>query len=115
MLPPIVSISTLPPTLPNSTEPELFETIAKGNDVLIERIVSTGHTTPDGFWYEQETDEWVLLLQGAATLLFDHNEGETLVLMAGQAILIPARRRHRVVFTSSAPPCIWLAVHGKLS
>jgi cupin 2 domain-containing protein len=34
--------------------------------VRIERIVSTGQSTPEDQTYKQESDEWVLLLTGAA-------------------------------------------------
>lgn len=91
---------------------EVFEKLATG-DVLIERIVSHGHQTPDGEWYDQEKDEWVVLLQGNARLAYaDGTEEE---LKAGDFLLLPAHKKHRVNFTSTTPPCIWLAVHGRLS
>ncbi|OWY23990.1 cupin domain-containing protein [Sphingobacteriales bacterium UPWRP_1] len=101
-----------PDELPGSQQPELFEPLLKGKNILIERIISNGQQTPPDFWYEQQTDEWVMLLSGKATLLFDHDEGQTLEMNTGEWVFIPALRRHRVVFTSQQPPCIWLAVHG---
>jgi len=77
----------------------------------VERIVSRGHVTPDGEWYDQEKPEWVALLQGEAMLLFAEPE-ETMELVAGDWVYIPARRRHRVISTTAAPPCVWVAVHG---
>ena len=75
----------------------------------IERIVSTGQTTPPGQWYDQPADEWVALLAGRATLRL---EGGALVELApGDWLLIPAHVRHRVEATSADPPCVWLAVH----
>jgi cupin 2 domain-containing protein len=50
----------------------------------------------------------VIVLQGAAELLFDD---ETIRMKTGDAILIPARRKHRVEATTSDPPTVWLAVH----
>lgn len=87
---------------------ELFEKLAQGKDVLIERIVSYGHTTPDDYWYNQEKDEWIILFQGEAAILFD--DGNEINLKSGDYLLIPKHKKHRVIKTSS--PCIWLAVHG---
>jgi cupin 2 domain-containing protein len=75
----------------------------------IERIVSTGQTTPPGQWYDQTGDEWVALLAGRATLRFE--DGAFVELAPGDWLLIPAHVRHRVEATSADPPCVWLAVH----
>lgn len=95
----------IPAELPN----EFFETLTEGHNVRIERIVSRGHTTPAGQWYEQDEDEWVLLISGAATLAI---EGETdpVRLAPGDHILLPARRRHRVLWTDPATDTVWVAV-----
>jgi cupin 2 domain-containing protein len=77
--------------------------------VRIERILSSGHTTPDGEFYDQPNNEWVVLLQGEAELAYD--DGSTRRLSAGDHLLIPAHERHRVTHTSTEPPCVWLAVH----
>ena len=91
---------------------ELCEEWAAGPAARVERIFSTGQASPPGFWYDQERDEWVALLSGAATLLFA--DGERVELAAGDALLIPARTRHRVERTSADPPCVWVAVHADL-
>ncbi len=103
------NLFSLPETLP---EEEVFEDLLPGSPVRIERIISTGQVTPDGIWLRQEMDEWVVLLQGHAAL--EYEDGRRSELDRGDWILIPAYTRHRVVFTSSSPPCVWLAVHGKL-
>ena len=90
--------------LPN----ELFQTILAAAHVHIERIVSHGHASPAGFWYDQEEDEWVIVLQGAARLQF---ENEIVELKPGDFVNIPAHHRHRVEWTAPAEPTIWLAVH----
>ncbi len=92
-------------------EHELFEPLVDGAGVLIERIVSSGHVTPQGHWYDQARDEWVVVLQGSAKLAWE--DGRTRALSPGDFLLIPAHERHRVMETSSDPPCIWLAVHGR--
>ncbi len=80
--------------------------------IAIERIVSSGQASPEGFWYNKERDEWVALLQGKARLAWKN--GRTLDMEAGDWVLIPAGEEHRVEKTSQTPPCIWLAVHGNM-
>lgn len=106
----MANIFDLPSSLPNQ---ELFKSLFATENLLIERIVSTGQITPPGEWYDQEQDEWVILLQGEACLTyFDSSE---IKLKAGDYIFIQAHQKHRVEYTSSKPPCIWLAIHGKLN
>ena len=104
----MANIFNLPPSVPTE---ELFETLLSTEGVLIERIISTGQTTPPGEWYDQEHDEWVILLQGEAEL--SYADGSGIKLGSGDYVFIPARCQHRVEYTSSEPPCIWLAVHLK--
>ncbi len=78
--------------------------------VKIERIVSTGQASPAGFWYDQPWAEWVVLLSGSAGLRFD-GEADVRVLRAGDHVLIPARKKHRVEWTEASRATIWLAVH----
>jgi len=89
---------------------ELVELIAGGREVAIERIVSTGQETPAGEWLQQERDEWVVLLDGDAELSFD--DGARMRLGSGDYVVIAAGQRHRVEWTRTDPPCIWLAVHA---
>ena len=91
---------------------ERFDVLADGGAVCIERIVSAGHTTPPDTWYDQARDEWVVLLQGEASVEFE--DGGVVRLGPGDHLLIPAHDRHRVASTSREPPCIWLAVHADL-
>jgi cupin 2 domain-containing protein len=97
---------------PGNSKDERFDEIRRSGSILIERIVSTGQATPEGEWYDQEQDEWVILLQGRATLRFE--SGETAEFAAGDHLFIPAHCRHRVEKTSACPPCFWIAVHGNL-
>ena len=105
------NIFSLPNMLPKSSEKECFEPLLKNDNILIERIISTGQITPTNEWYEQENAEWVVLLQGEAKILFDSAEGEIISLQKGDYLFIEAMRKHRVVFTSLDEPCVWLAVH----
>jgi cupin 2 domain-containing protein len=96
----------LPSELPN----ELVEALAGSALVRVERIVSLGHASPEGFWYDQDRDEFVALLSGAARLRFEGDD-RPVEMRPGDWLAIPARRRHRVEWTDPATPSVWLAVH----
>ena len=76
----------------------------------VERIVSRGHASPADFWYDQPEQEWVLLLSGAARLLFE-GEAEPVEMKPGDHLLIPAHRRHRVQWTAAGVDTVWVAIH----
>lgn len=86
---------------------ELTETLAQGKHCRVERIVSLGHASPADFWYDQDEHELVVVLRGAARLQFSDGPVE---LAPGDWINIPARRRHRVDWTTPDVPTVWLAV-----
>jgi len=88
---------------------EVFEDLLRVPGLRIERIVSTGQVSPPGFWYEQDWDEWVLVLQGQARLEIE-SQGEAVVLNPGDHRWLPRGCRHRVAYTAP-DPTIWLAVH----
>lgn len=92
-------------------EPEKFSEIFNGK-IRIEKILSSGHTTEEGKWYDQAEDEWVILLSGIAILEFEDNS--IIEMKPGDYIFIPAHKKHRVTFTSKEPSCLWLAIHGNL-
>jgi cupin 2 domain-containing protein len=89
---------------------EITDVLADAREVRIERIVSTGQVTPEGEWYDQDTGEWVLVVAGAARLRIEGEERD-LDLAEGDWVLLPAHCRHRVTWTQSEPPTVWLAVH----
>lgn len=88
-------------------EEEQFDLILKSPNCRIDRIVSAGHCSPEGFWYDQENDEFVLLVQGEAVLEF---EDRTVTLKAGDYLHIPKNCKHRLKHSSVDPVCIWLCV-----
>ncbi|WP_146396712.1 cupin domain-containing protein [Planctomycetes bacterium CA13] len=94
--------------LPASLAEELVTTIAQGDHVRIERIVSTGHRSPPEYWYDQPELEWVIVLKGHATLEFE--AGKQTPMGPGDHILITAHTKHRVESTSDDEPTVWLAV-----
>jgi cupin 2 domain-containing protein len=89
---------------------ELLTTLHRVNGLRIERIVSHGHASPPGFWYDQDEHEWVIVLQGAAAIQFE-DESEAVRLQPGTYLNIPAHARHRVLSTSPTEKTIWLAIH----
>ena len=89
---------------------ERFDALLDCPGLRIERIVSAGQASPQGFWYDQPEDEWVVLLSGSAGLRFE-DEAEARKLEPGDWLLIPARRKHRVEWTDATQPSVWLAVH----
>jgi cupin 2 domain-containing protein len=91
---------------------ETIETLLESGEFTLERIVSTGQATPEGKWYDQERDEWVILLSGGAGLFFE-GEDEVKVLGSGDYLLIPAHSRHRVEWTDKRVPTVWLALYYK--
>lgn len=99
--------------VPERLPEELFTTLCRSGNrsgpVRFERIVSTGQASPEGFWYDQDWDEFVLVVQGAAGLQIE-GEAERRLGPGGWA-MIPARTRHRVAWTAPDRPTIWLAVH----
>lgn len=103
-------ISNLFAEIPDDMKEEDFQEILSRPGLEIERIVSRGHRSPEDFWYDQDRDEWVLLVQGSAGLLFE-GEPSPVALKPGDHVLIPAHRRHQVAWTSASEDTIWLAVH----
>jgi cupin 2 domain-containing protein len=89
---------------------EAFTTLVDRPGMRIERITSTGQATPEGEWYDQDTDEWVLLVEGAARLRIEGESEDRAVSEAGW-ILLPAHCRNRVTWARPEPPTVWLAVH----
>jgi cupin 2 domain-containing protein len=96
--------------IPAELPEELVEVLAGSDDVRIERIISRGHASPAGFWYDQAWNEWVVLLSGAARLAL-RDPDEEVSLEPGDYLLMPAHRRHRVIETAADRDTIWLAVH----
>ncbi|MDD3118910.1 MAG: cupin domain-containing protein [Victivallales bacterium] len=93
--------------IPEHLPEELFERLGGNDRVRIERIVSDGHASPPGFWYDQEQTEWVMVLAGSAVLRC--GEDEPVTLRPGDWLELPPHCRHRVERT--APRTVWLAIH----
>ena len=89
---------------------EILENILQTDQFKIERIISRGHSTADGKWYDQDKNEWVMVLKGSAGLLFEGND-KAVIMKTGDYINIPAHRKHRVEWTEPEEETIWLAIH----
>ena len=97
--------------IPENAPEELITELLKAEGVRIKRIVSFGQSSPEGFWYDQTESEWVLLLEGSATLEFE--KGDAVDLKPGDHLNIPAGQRHRVEKTDQNDRTVWLAVFTK--
>ena len=104
-----MTVRNLYADIPEALDKELFETLATGSNLRIERIVSCGQSSPEEGWHEQDNDEWVLLLQGASVIAYPH--GSEVTLREGDYLHIPAHCRHRVKWTDPDRATIWLAIH----
>ncbi|MGK9477780.1 cupin domain-containing protein [Melioribacter sp. OK-6-Me] len=94
--------------IPDKIPDEIFEEILRTDKLRIERIISKGQKSPEGFWYDQDENEFVLLLKGYARLEFE--DGKKVELREGDYLIIPSRLKHRVDKTSAEKETIWLAI-----
>ena len=94
--------------LPKHPATEIFDDLVRSSTVRIERIVSKGHRSPETGWYDQDEHEWVIVMQGKATLAFD--DGSVCHLSEGDYINIPAHTKHKVSWTDPDNLTVWLAV-----
>ncbi|WP_415398672.1 Nif11 domain/cupin domain-containing protein [Synechococcus sp. W4D4] len=88
---------------------ERTDVLASGQHWRLERIHSCQASSPAEGWYDQEDSEWVLVLQGSASLQFEDEELPR-DLCVGDALLIAPHRRHRVTATDPDPGTVWLAL-----
>ncbi|WP_456393854.1 cupin domain-containing protein [Nitratifractor sp.] len=83
---------------------ERFDTLLEHKNIKIIRILSSDDLHHD--LYDQEEDEWVVLLEGSARLEVD---GKELTLRRGESLFLPAHTPHRILSTERGT--LWLAVH----
>ncbi len=96
-------------SIPDKLDEEVFDRLIQNNKVKIERIISKGHISPESGWYDQDQDEWVIVLKGQALIAFE--SGEEVGLKEGGYVNIPAHTKHKVKWTNPKTETIWLAVH----
>ncbi len=93
--------------IPEKAAQEVITELLTAKKVRIERIVSFGQGSPDGFWYDQPENEWVLLLEGSAQIQIEERH---VAMRSGDYLYIPARTRHRVEKTAEKDRTVWLTV-----
>ncbi len=103
------TISNIFDSIPDVFENEIVDCLVQDKQLKIERIVSKGHTSPASGWYDQQLDEWVIVIQGEAIVAFD--DGSEVTLKAGAHMSIPAHTKHRVIWTDPMQETVWIAVH----
>jgi cupin 2 domain-containing protein len=96
--------------IPSNLPHELAQTLTETQNVRIERIISRGQASAEGFWFDQDRHEWVILLRGAARVRFE-GDSAAIDLLPGDYLDLPAHKRHRVEWTDPDQPTVWLAVH----
>lgn len=95
--------------IPHDLSEEFVEKVLSTPAVRIERIISNGQSSPDGFWYDQDEHEWVVVLSGQALVQLEGCK-KLVNLLPGDTLHLPAHTKHRIESTDSAQPTIWLAV-----
>lgn len=92
--------------LPRTGDAELTEALVTRRGLRFERIISRGHASPPGFWYDQDQHEFVFLVAGHAELEFE--DRPLLALGPGDWVQIDAHVRHRVRATAPDVDTVWL-------
>jgi len=95
--------------IPKPSKEEFVQTILTNTTLKIQRIVSNGHISPKEGWYKAKTDEWVILLEGEATLSFKN--ANDVQLIVGDFLNIEANSEHKVSWTKENCNTVWLVVH----
>ncbi len=95
--------------IPQKFDEEIFEDLIRSDKIRIERIVSKGHISPNDFWYNQEENEWVIIIKGEARIKF-HDGEKIFHLSEGDYLNIPRHTKHRVEWTDLSQETIWVAV-----
>lgn len=100
------------PNISLSDSVESFEDIFENENFRIEKIYSSGQSTPIGEWLKEEVNEFVLLVEGSASIIFKENNQE-IHLNEGDYFIIPKNTEHRVEKTDSETITTWLTIHFK--
>ena len=104
----MITLGTIFEPIADSRNDELFVPLLERAGFKLEQIISYGQASDPGSWYDQDGDEWVLLVRGEAVLEFKR---ERINLKEGDYIMIPAHEKHRVA--SCSQDALWLALHVK--
>jgi cupin 2 domain-containing protein len=80
--------------------------VARLGGIVVEQILSGALPAP--LAYDQDHDEWVVVLHGGAVLEVD---GERIDLGPGDWVLLRAHEMHRLIET--LPGTSWIALHAR--
>ncbi len=94
--------------IPSNIPEEIIDTLIDSDQIKVKRIISKGNVSPKDFWYDQDKNEFVILLKGSAKLLFENDV--QIILSAGDYLIIPAHKKHRVEWTVPEIETIWFAI-----
>lgn len=89
---------------------EHITTLIETAQLEIQKIVTSGQKSPDDFWYDQECDEFVVVMQGSAVIAL---EDQQLQLQAGDFLYIKAHERHQILSSDPNKVTVWLAIFVK--
>mgnify|MGYP000359670791 CR=1 FL=1 len=95
-------------SIPCEIDKEIFTDLFKHENIRIERIVSKGQISPENGYYDQNENEWVMVLQGAGIIAFD--DDSEVKLEKGDYLNIPKNKKHKVTWTDPDFVTIWLAI-----
>ena len=94
--------------IPDELDNELMQVLQQSDNIKIQRIVSKGQVSPETGWYDQQQNEWVIVIKGEAVITFEQTE---VAMQAGSYINIPAHTRHKVSWTHPDLETVWLVVY----
>jgi len=94
--------------IPAELPKEIFEDVLSTEKLRIERIVSKGQTSPENGWYDQDENEWLIVLSGYGVI--EYINGDKVILKQGDYLNIKAHEQHRVIETSVDEATVWLAI-----
>ncbi len=106
-----MNIKNIFSNLPQNIDEEMVDNILTTDKFIVERIISECHSSPKDFWYDQDTNEFMLLVSGSAGIMFE--DGEVHKLIPGDYLIIEAHKKHRVDYTDSKMKTVWLTIHYK--
>ena len=95
--------------IPEDLSEEIVEKILEVKNIRIERIISKGQSSPPNFWYDQNENEFVIVVKGRAKLHF-MGEEKPILISKGEYTIIPPHVKHRVEWSDPGTETIWLAV-----
>lgn len=96
--------------IPETIPEEIFERLVETKSFRLERIISDGQLTPENEWYDEDENEWFVLIKGSAALLLEGDK-EPLIMKPGDYLNLSAHRKHKVLWTDAEETTIWLAIH----